>query len=345
MIGGRWPAAPAPSEGALPLHPRVAIAPLLASKMPGCRDQARILLRTGSTAFSASNLNQVWWPATKAMAVLGIGRQSFDRLVDAGHVVVREDGLHSASSINDLLLRVQGTPDAPRPMRDLRLLRSAKHRESLESLVSKIATRCITNFYCPAEEGLSGLRCSTQNSPPSAAPQGFGVDEVACRLGTNGESIRRLIKLKLLSAAKGCARSAVEWRIEEQSFIQFEQMYVFASAVARDNGCAVTTISSRLRSAGLIPVSGPEIDGGVTFVFLRADLARIDLNSALTGAYDSPAGRKKKAPDPSGREFGLAKKLLGTLRSPFVSFARWCARIGSLRALSWSADACSIRSR
>jgi hypothetical protein len=56
-----------------------------------------------------------------------------------------------------------------------------------------------------------------------------------------------------------------------------------------------TTIANRLRSAGLVPISGPGIDGGISFVFRRAEVDQIDLAMVCSAPYCSPAGRKSRA--------------------------------------------------
>jgi hypothetical protein len=55
-----------------------------------------------------------------------------------------------------------------------------------------------------------------------------------------------------------------------------------------------TTLSNRLRYAGLSPVSGPEIDGVSTYVFRRSDVDSLDMKAVIDTPYVSPAGRKKK---------------------------------------------------
>ena len=121
---------------------------------------------------------------------------------------------------------------------------------------------------------------------------GLGLKAVATRLGTNTESIRSAIHLRLLAGTKGTPRSAVEWTVSVDSLHAFEADYVFASSVARANGVSALTIANRLRSAGLEPVSGPDVDGGITYVFKRRHLAQFDLASVLHGPYRSRAGRK-----------------------------------------------------
>jgi hypothetical protein len=140
------------------------------------------------------------------------------------------------------------------------------------------------------------------------------VSDVAKRLYTNSESIRFLIKTNWLQAHKGTAKSSVQWSIDIDSIREFDQKYIFASAIAKQVNLPVRTISSRLRYHDISPVSGPEIDGGKTFLFSRKDIQSFDV-SLLNGNYKSPAGRKTKASkanEPTTISSTQLAKLLGT---------------------------------
>lgn len=294
MASGRWPVIGQRTASAhsVLLHPRVALAPLLADPSSVCATAAQTLLRQPGPDLLAETLQGVRWPATTVMAVLGTKRVPFEKLVSAGHIAAREDGRYPALDINALLWRLKGFRDADEPMQPLAAHRGGAAPESLASLIAKIRSGAITSYYCPVESGLNGLMCV---SPVATAtsPTVFGLKDAAQRLGTNTESVRSVIRLGWLKGTKGTPRSAVEWSIEGESLRSFEERYVFASAVAKQHGGSVQTIASRLRSAGLIPVSGPDVDGGVTYLFERIQLSLIDVPAILTGPYRSPAGRKK----------------------------------------------------
>lgn len=289
----RWPAithAPA-TAGSVLMHPRVALAPLLASPSTACTDAAHRLLSVEAPDMLANRIDDHWWPATTAMTVLGAKRVPFDKLVRAGHLVRHADGRYSAAEINELLWRVKGCRDGSETQKPLSAHRAGPQPQSLAALVGKIKAGVITSYYCPADNGLDGLLCASEGRPVTFEA-GLGLKEVATRLGTNTESVRSAIHLRLLAGTKGTPRSAVEWTVSVDSLRAFEADYVFASSIARANGVSALTIANRLRSAGLEPVSGPDVDGGITYVFKRRQLAQIELVSALNGSYRSRAGRK-----------------------------------------------------
>lgn len=300
MSAGRWPSAPDPKSEVpgVRIHPRVALAPLLTASSPICVSAAQGLLRLPAPHLAGATVGVVRWPASTAMAVLGVARVPFAKMVAAGHVGPGEDGRYSAADINTLLWLLQGVPDSGAAMKPLSVHRAGPDPESLASLVTKIKAGAVVHFHCPPESGLSGLVCSR---PPHSAPvaTAFGLKDAATRLGTNVSSVSGVIQVGLLPATKGTPRSAVEWNIAGEDLRCFDDTYIFASAIAKKHGASVTTLASRLRSAGLLPISGPNVDHGVTFVFLRSQLDRIDVHSMLAGPYQSPAGRKKNASRPS----------------------------------------------
>lgn len=131
-----------------------------------------------------------------------------------------------------------------------------------------------------------------------SGPAAYTISTAARHLGTNSESLRGLIHAGLLPANKGASGSAVTWVITAEQLFAFEREFVFGSALAAAIGASATTFSSRLRSHGFRPVSGPGIDSGVTFVFRRCDLEGVDLVEVATTPYRSPAGRKRLADRP-----------------------------------------------
>lgn len=304
LIMGDWPTF-APDDIGDVLHPRVALAPLLSMRDRRCRKIAAELLAKRMPVIHATRLDDVLWPAATVQSVLNIGRVPFDKLVADQHIVPVEDGRYSAAAVNDLLSYVIAGSKSQHVGLPLDKLRGGQRRQSLAELIGMIKMKEIKAYSCPPQGGLADLRCVPKEPSPPAAFDGITLHEAAFRLGTNFESVRGVIRLKLLHATKGTALSAVQWGIREPSIAEFDEKFVFASAIAKRHGAAVTTVSSRLRSAGLRPVSGPGIDGGVTFLFMRDDVERIDLHQVLTQSYQSPAGRKRRADGESSRMIEL----------------------------------------
>jgi hypothetical protein len=293
LLRGRWPAALPVDKTGIQLHPRVALAPLLTSRSTECVAAAHQLLTQTFPPIVVPGLEALSWPSVQVEALLGVGRLATKRLAEAGHLTRAADGSITATSVNDLLWQTAGDKEASSSARTLAELRGGKDRMALHDLITMIKTGEITSYHCPADAGLGGLVCSLRPEPPPAAPNGFSVAEAAERLQVNSESVRKLIHLGLIPATRGTPRSPVEWSIEQEALVRFDHLHVFASAIAASHRTPLRTIAARLRSAGLAPVSGPGIDGGVTYLFRRGDVDRVDLTSVLSAAYRSLAGRKR----------------------------------------------------
>jgi len=298
MSKGEWPKCFSNRNGDR-LHPRVALAPLLGIRDSSSQKVTKALLGREMPPLYASRLNEIQWPAVVAQSVLGIGRVPFKKIVDGGHITLLEKGLYPASTINELLWAVAGKSSPDSPMQPASIYRSGQHRKSLATLITMIKAGGISSFSCPPLGGLADLHCELDGQPPVESTLGFNIQEAATFLGTNSESVRQAIKLGLIPAIKnGSSEKAVQWIILKPALDEFNAKFMFASAVARQHNTSVTTIASRFRSAGLVPSSGPDIDGGVSYLFHREDLANINISQVLSAPYKSPAGRKKHSTGP-----------------------------------------------
>lgn len=292
LHAGRWPSIGRIVSGdhRVHLHPRVALAPMLADGSPVHAEHAEMMLAVPAPQVLVSTLTSETWPASTAMAVLGIGRVPYDKLVYAGHIPSDDHGDVQVATINDLLWTVAPINHGPIVTEDRSRLRSGRSRQSLASIVGTIKAEAVM------ESGIKGL----EDQPLASRNSGMNAPVItlaiaAAKLRTNTESVRGAIRVGLIAAHKGTADNAVAWCIDPVSLERFDCDYVFASAIAADYQAARTTLASRLRSAGLPPVSGPGLDDGVTYVFRRGDLVAADLERILREPYRSPAGRKNLA--------------------------------------------------
>ena len=266
------------------LHPRIALAPLLASASDRARQHAQNLLAVGMPAIRACISADLTWPAALAMAGLGIGRMAFGTLVRDGHLRITDDNRVPVVQVNALLNRVADQLPS-HPHHPLQALREGPIGTSLAGAL--------------AGQPAVAKRSNEPGSESPSGPAAYTISTAARHLGTNSESLRGLIHTGLLPANQGASGSAVAWVITAEQLFAFEREFVFGSALAASIGASATTFSSRLRSHGVRPVSGPGIDSGVTFVFRRCDLEGIDLVEVATTPYRSPAGRKRLADRPS----------------------------------------------
>ncbi|WP_419616915.1 TniQ family protein [Thiolapillus sp.] len=299
LLHGNWPEEPdaptGPPAGEA-LHPRTLLAPLLASRDADLVAHGTLLLAKPSRHQWTGQLGDITWHQHTAMAVLGIGRVPFARLKKDGHLLSADRHRIRAVSVNALLLLASHHVEKQETADPLPILLARYRNRSLSAVISSIVNR-------------EGSQPSISEASPSDYVQDkggqtaggksegpyFTLAEATRRLKTNPESVRGVISAGLLQAKRGGHTNAVQWLIEEEALRAFDRRYVFGSTVAREQGASPTTFSNRLRSAGAVPVSGPGIDSGATFLFLREEIEKLDLESIREAPYSSPAGRKTAA--------------------------------------------------
>lgn len=109
----------------------------------------------------------------------------------------------------------------------------------------------------------------------------LSIVDFANRAGTYPDAIRRLIAAKFIKPGRmATSRKRAEFHREEVE--HFCAKYCFISEISRRVGRGRTILSAALFSVGVLPVSGPTVDGALIPLYLRSqvedprlDLARI----------------------------------------------------------------------
>ena len=298
LLHGNWPEEPEAPTGppaGEALHPRTLLAPLLASRNADLVAHGTLLLAKPSRRRRTGQLGDVAWHQHAAMAVLGIGRVPFARMNKEGHLLSAGRHRIRADSVNALLLLASRHVEKQETADPLPILLARYRDRSLSAVISSIVSREDSQPSASETPPPDYVQDTGQIAGGKSEGLYFTLAEATRRLKTNPESVRGVISAGLLQARRGGHTNVVQWLIEEETLRAFDRRYVFGSTVAREQGASPTTFSSRLRSAGAVPVSGPGIDSGATFLFLREEIEKLDLESIREAPYSSPAGRKKAA--------------------------------------------------
>jgi len=65
--------------------------------------------------------------------------------------------------------------------------------------------------------------------------------------------------------------------IDRKAVIEFNEAYAFSGTIAEQVDARLSDFSEKLMKSGAVPVSGPCIDGAMTYAFKRTDIEQLDL--------------------------------------------------------------------
>lgn len=142
-------------------------------------------------------------------------------------------------------------------------------------------------------DGLASAQVAFSVRPFTIPADRMTLLDIARRARVHYESIRFLVNSGFLSAAPALngRNQLTVYRSDAEAFLRD---YRFAGALADQVGTGRTVFAAKLMSAGLTAVSGPSIDGALTYVFKTAEVEAVDLQRvAAMPHYDARSGRKK----------------------------------------------------
>ncbi|MBS4049373.1 MAG: TniQ family protein [Alphaproteobacteria bacterium] len=135
-------------------------------------------------------------------------------------------------------------------------------------------------------EGLAGLLLDEQvfRRTPAAGPS--TIPEAAVKLGVKEQVAYHLVNRGLLGC--GLISGLSGRRVSDADIAAFHAAYVIPRLLGLDEGRYRGWTSEQLVAEGLVPVSGPGVDGGRQFVFRREDVERSSLFSANFSGLGGP---------------------------------------------------------
>jgi hypothetical protein len=104
----------------------------------------------------------------------------------------------------------------------------------------------------------------------------INVGEFARKYGCDEAAINFLAKKQFIKTYYG-GNPLVGQLISRTVADRFNATYIFSSEVAKDCKVQPATVLSHLSKASIFPVSGPQVDGGRRYLYLRKDLNDFDL--------------------------------------------------------------------
>lgn len=131
---------------------------------------------------------------------------------------------------------------------------------------------------------------------PDTQSQYLKLNQVADLCDCHYENIRFAIHAGILPRVDPATCKGTTIFVYEEQARSFHRQYCFAGAIARNLNLNPTNFAEKVMSFGVKAVSGPGIDGGLTYLFRRDDIDSLDIDRLLSlQSYETKAGRKRQS--------------------------------------------------
>jgi hypothetical protein len=236
---------------------------------------------------------------TDCMKILGTGEQFTKRIIEGG-ILRAQEGRNKRRSatclddLNKLLLQLEEAflGNSIKSMKDCRLGAEKSWVGTNANFgLAAILDRTAAIRSYKLESGIKGMTFSLPIRPGKQFAGYVDVKELANRAKCHAENIRFLVKIGFF---QGVIQHGTKYFIDKEEAKKFCNEFVFAGVLAKSIDENPTNFAEKLRHWGITPASGPDVDGGLTYLFRRCDTQAIDLKSvARTKRYATRTGRKK----------------------------------------------------
>ena len=318
----------------LGFHPRIALIGLLASNRSEISEVGTALLdERKSPDSTTADIVDTDVGLVHAARILGISAWLTIQLIRAGVLAAKrpsERGRYSVSvqSINELLGLQSRGRDLPGPTITIsEYLNQPSVDEQFSDVLKTLISGERVHVSSSPSEGLLSLRIVPKEITTRERSQ-MTISEVAEMCGCNYENIRFAVHAGVLRRTDPSTCRGTMIRVSRENGKRFHETYVFGGVVARQFGMNPTNFAEKIKTQGVNPVSGPGIDGGLTYLFLRRDIESLDMREVVSVTeYPTKTGRKKggtKRPRRLGRiSISQAASMLGV---PFQAIERLIKR-------------------
>lgn len=120
------------------------------------------------------------------------------------------------------------------------------------------------------------------------------LHETAKLLRTKDEEVALLIERGLLSAEKTAEGRGGTWAIAQKEIDRFNAIYCTMGWMADVLCTSTRDMHKRLMAVGIMPVTGPKIDGGRMYYYKKTDLESVDLSAIMANRRNRTLSTSEK---------------------------------------------------
>jgi len=279
-------------HGGTSIHPRILLSPLLASKAVEVRsialDALKTLQRGKCSILGSQAVTEAILTLPLVAAALGIPESLTSLLIksgilDATKKLERSPWEISLRSVQSLLLQVERACSPMRKSVFVKVHEGSSDTKTFTSIISDILNGAmIVNGYS-LMSGLAELEVDREQklmyqvSGNRVKYDVVGLIEAAEICHSNKFNIRDAMKAGLLTQFDPSLTRGTEVFIDRKAVIEFNEAYAFSGTIAEQVDARLSDFSEKLMKSGAVPVSGPCIDGAITYAFKRTDIEQLDL--------------------------------------------------------------------
>jgi hypothetical protein len=129
--------------------------------------------------------------------------------------------------------------------------------------------------------------------------------------------IHFLVRKGVLKAERRVGDPYSKWLVTKEAIEEFRCAYEVLPKLAQEASTSPIFLGDLLMRNGVLPVSGPKVDGGVQYIFRKTDLDGLDLKRMVTSARRREMRRDNKIIAVDSKHaahlLGLTEKMLTTL--------------------------------
>jgi len=294
------------------VHPRLACLPLLTSEHPRTRELGFTFIKKHSTHVTSNTPNLDLPPLTRKQAAIALG-------VSPYHVKKLENFIHSdddsnqlyGDKINQLLHLFSTHNNAAKDLERISdVLAKPSNKWTLPLILDDLQSNNGPIKGMNACEGILSARIKPRTVKNVSLNSYVTLKQVAKNYSISYEILRHAVRGGWLRRVEKERTPGTTVYLRPSQVKEFFKTYNYSGQIARKLGVNNTNVAEKLMALGGFPVSGPAIDGSVSYLFKNSSLRGITKND-IEGLTDYPTrtgrGSPEKFPPPPLPGYSVAE--------------------------------------
>lgn len=283
-------------------HPRLSLVCFLSSKSEETKNLTKLILEKIKSNYVYINktltINFETIDLKEAASILGVSMHIVKLLISENILIAQRKTpnakwMVNVKSLNSLLIELS---KGKKPKDDYISLsnyfRTPGVVGTISGIISQILSGSMMYSKMDLETGILSIKIK-MNIHQEKYDSYLTVADVAKLCSVNYENIRFAIHSGVIPRINPKLTKGMTIYVDKKTAHNFHNKFVFAGALTKEFK-NTTNFTDKLIASGVHPVSGPQIDGGLAYLFKRKDVDKLDLNKvAKLKNYKSKSGRRK----------------------------------------------------